>query len=110
MLPQRKCTKPRIDRANPASGGRPRFRDRRWRRGRRGGAAGQTIVTVAQQGGIDAVFDVPVTLIRQVSPDALITVTLSDDRTVRAIGNVRELAIAKGANDPKPTFAIARRW
>jgi membrane fusion protein, multidrug efflux system len=54
--------------------------------------AGQTIVTVAQQGGVDAVFDVPATLIRQVSPDALITVTLSDDPSVRTSGKVRELA------------------
>jgi RND family efflux transporter MFP subunit len=54
--------------------------------------AGQMIVTVAQQGGVDAVFDVPATLIRQVSPDALITVTLSDDPSVRTTGRVRELA------------------
>jgi membrane fusion protein, multidrug efflux system len=54
--------------------------------------AGQTIVTVAQQGGVDAVFDVPDTLLRQVSPDALITVTLSDDPSVRTTGKVRELA------------------
>jgi membrane fusion protein, multidrug efflux system len=54
--------------------------------------AGQTIVTVAQQGGVDAVFDVPATLIRQVSPDALITVSLSDDPSVRTTGRARELA------------------
>ena len=54
--------------------------------------AGQMIITVAQQGGVDAVFDVPATLIRQVSPDALITVTLSDDPNVRTTGRVRELA------------------
>ncbi len=54
--------------------------------------AGQTIVTVAQEGGVDAVFDVPASLIQQVSPDALITVTLSDDSSVRTTGRVRELA------------------
>ena len=54
--------------------------------------AGQTIVTVAQQGGVDAVFDVPDTLIRQVAPDSLINVALSDDSNVRTTGHVRELA------------------
>ncbi len=54
--------------------------------------AGQMIVTVAQQGGVDAVFDVPATLIRQVSPDALITVALTDDPSVHTTGRVRELA------------------
>jgi membrane fusion protein, multidrug efflux system len=54
--------------------------------------AGQTIATVAQQGGVDAVFDVPATLIRQVSPDVVVTVTLSDDPSVRTSGQVRELA------------------
>jgi RND family efflux transporter MFP subunit len=54
--------------------------------------AGQTIVTVAQQGGFDAVFDVPATLIRQVSPDVIVTVELSDDPSVRTSGQVRELA------------------
>jgi RND family efflux transporter MFP subunit len=54
--------------------------------------AGQTIATVAQEGGVDAVFDVPATLIRQVSPDALITVSLSDDPSVRTTGRARELA------------------
>ena len=54
--------------------------------------AGQTIVTVAQDEGIDAVFDVPATLIREVSPDALITVALTDDPKIRATGRVRETA------------------
>jgi RND family efflux transporter MFP subunit len=54
--------------------------------------AGQTIVTVAHQDGADAVFDVPAALIRQVSPDALITVTLNDDPKIRTTGRVRELA------------------
>ena len=41
--------------------------------------AGQTIVTVAHYDGVDAVFDVPASLMRQVSPDALITVALTED-------------------------------
>jgi membrane fusion protein, multidrug efflux system len=54
--------------------------------------AGQTIVTVAHQDGADAVFDVPAALIRQVSPDALITISLHDDPSIRTTGRVRELA------------------
>jgi membrane fusion protein, multidrug efflux system len=54
--------------------------------------AGQMIGTVALQGGVDAVFDVPATLIRQVSPDALITVALTDDPSVNTTGRVREVA------------------
>lgn len=54
--------------------------------------AGQMIVTVAQQGGVDAVFDVPATLIRQVSPAAVISVALTDDPNVNTTGRVRELA------------------
>jgi membrane fusion protein, multidrug efflux system len=54
--------------------------------------AGQMIVTVAQQDGFDAVFDVPASLIQRVSPDALITVALSDDPSVHTTGRVREVA------------------
>ena len=54
--------------------------------------AGQTIVTVAQYGGTDAVFDVPASLMRQISPDALITVALTDDSSIRTTGRVREAA------------------
>jgi RND family efflux transporter MFP subunit len=54
--------------------------------------AGQMIVTVAHQDGADAVFDVPANLLRQVSPDATITVSLTDDPSVRTTGRVRELA------------------
>ena len=54
--------------------------------------AGQTIVTVAHQDGADAVFDVPASLMRQVSPDALITVALNDDPSIRTTGRVREVA------------------
>jgi membrane fusion protein, multidrug efflux system len=54
--------------------------------------AGQMIVTVAQNGGIDAVFDVPASLISRVSPDASISIALSDDPSVQTAGRVRELA------------------
>ena len=54
--------------------------------------AGQMIVTVAHGDGADAVFDVPAILLRQVSPDALITVALTDDPSVRTVGQVRETA------------------
>ena len=54
--------------------------------------AGQTIVTVAQDGGTDAVFDVPATLMRQISPDVVVTVSLTDDPRIRTIGRVRETA------------------
>jgi membrane fusion protein, multidrug efflux system len=54
--------------------------------------AGQTIVTIAQDGGLDAVFDVPATLMRQVSPDVVVTVSLTDDPRIRTTGRVRETA------------------
>jgi membrane fusion protein, multidrug efflux system len=54
--------------------------------------AGQTIVTVAQDGGTDAVFDVPATLMRQISPDVAVTVSLTDDPRIRITGRVRETA------------------
>jgi RND family efflux transporter MFP subunit len=54
--------------------------------------AAQTIVTVAHYDGADAVFDVPASLMRQVSPDALITVALTDDPSIRTTGRARETA------------------
>ena len=54
--------------------------------------AGQTIVTVAHYDGADAVFDVPASLMRQVSPDALITIALTDDPKIQTTGRVRETA------------------
>jgi len=54
--------------------------------------AGQTIITVAHDDGADAVFDVPATLIRQVSPDAIIGISLTDDPGVLTVGQVREVA------------------
>jgi len=54
--------------------------------------AGQMIVTVAHQDGADAVFDVPASLMRKVSPDAEITIELSDDPSIHTLGRVREVA------------------
>jgi membrane fusion protein, multidrug efflux system len=54
--------------------------------------AGQMIVAVALDDGADAVFDVPASLLRQVSPDQDISIALTDDPTIRTIGRVRELA------------------
>jgi membrane fusion protein, multidrug efflux system len=54
--------------------------------------AGKTIVTIAEHDGADAVFDVPASLLHQVSPDDTISIALSDDPTVQTTGRVRELA------------------
>lgn len=54
--------------------------------------AGQMIVVIAHDGGADAVFDVPASLLREVPPDARIDVALTDDPSVRAVGRVREVA------------------
>ena len=54
--------------------------------------AGQMIVTVALDDGADAVFDVPASLMRQVSPDVEITIALTDDPKIRTVGRVRETA------------------
>jgi membrane fusion protein, multidrug efflux system len=54
--------------------------------------AGQMIVRLARQGGRDAVFDVPALTLRSTPIDALITVVLTDNREVKAIGRVREVS------------------
>jgi len=54
-------------------------------------SAGHMIVTVAHDDGADAVFDVPASLMRQLSPDALIDIALTDDSSVRTVGRVREV-------------------
>ncbi len=54
--------------------------------------AGQTIVTVAHHDEVDAVFDVPASLMRQASPDALINIALTDDPKIQTTGRVRETA------------------
>ncbi len=55
-------------------------------------AAGRMILQAARQGGRDAVFNVPSQLIRQSPKNPEVTVALSDDPTIVAIGHVREVA------------------
>ncbi len=54
--------------------------------------AGQMIVIVAHQDGADAVFDVPASLMREISPDVTVTIALTDDPSVRTTGRARETA------------------
>jgi membrane fusion protein, multidrug efflux system len=54
--------------------------------------AGQMIVQLAREGGRDAVFDVPEQLIRTGPHDPRVEIVLNDDRNVRAVGRVREVA------------------
>jgi RND family efflux transporter MFP subunit len=54
--------------------------------------AGQMVVRLAREGGRDAVFDVPAQVIRTAPGDPEITVTLTGDPSVQAIGRVREVA------------------
>jgi len=53
---------------------------------------GQSIIRMARKDGRDAVFDVPGQLLRSAPSDPLITVSLTDDPAVTAIGRVREVA------------------
>jgi RND family efflux transporter MFP subunit len=54
--------------------------------------AGHMIVRVARKDGRDAVFDVPAQVLRSAPSDPSITVNLTDDPTVTAVGRVREVA------------------
>ena len=54
--------------------------------------AGQMIVRLARQDGRDAVFDVPGQVLRTAPTDPLVTVSLTDDPSVKATGRVREVA------------------
>jgi RND family efflux transporter MFP subunit len=54
--------------------------------------AGQMVVRVARKDGRDAVFHVPAQLLRSAPTDPLITVSLTDDPAVTAVGRVREVA------------------
>lgn len=66
--------------------------------------AGQMIVRVARRDGRDAVFDVPAQVIRTAPSDPRITVSLTDDPKITAIGRVRE--IAQQADPVTRTFAV----
>ncbi|MFW5680527.1 MAG: efflux RND transporter periplasmic adaptor subunit [Pseudomonadota bacterium] len=54
--------------------------------------AGQMVVSLARDGGIDAVFDVPERIMQSAPPNPAITVRLASDRSVEAPGRVREVA------------------
>ncbi|HEY9346810.1 MAG TPA: efflux RND transporter periplasmic adaptor subunit [Inquilinus sp.] len=54
--------------------------------------SGQMIVQIARQGGRDAVFDVPASLIRMVPGNPEIEVSLTAEPEIKTIGRVREVA------------------
>jgi membrane fusion protein, multidrug efflux system len=54
--------------------------------------AGQMVIRVARKDGRDAVFDVPAQLLRSAPSDPLVSVSLSDDPSVTAVGRVREVS------------------
>ena len=66
--------------------------------------AGQMIVQLAQEGGRDAVFDVPEVLIRTAPRDPVVQITLGDDPRITATGRVRE--VAPQADPATRTFQV----
>lgn len=79
--------------------------------------AGQMVVRLAREGGRDAVFDVPAQVLRTAPSDPLITVTLTESPTIKAIGRVREVApqadpvtrtflVKVGLSEPPPEMRL----
>jgi membrane fusion protein, multidrug efflux system len=66
--------------------------------------AGQMIVRVARQGGLDAVFDVPASVLRAAPAGSRISVKLADDPSVSTPGQVRE--VAPQADPTTRTFEV----
>jgi RND family efflux transporter MFP subunit len=66
--------------------------------------AGQTIVQLAGQGELDAVFDIPEQLIRTGPRDPEVELALSDDSRVRATGYVRQ--VSPQADSATRTFQV----
>jgi RND family efflux transporter MFP subunit len=66
--------------------------------------AGQMIVRIALDGGVDAVFEVPPQVVRRASQTQQVTVALTDDPTVTATGRVRE--ISPQADPVTGTFTV----
>jgi RND family efflux transporter MFP subunit len=66
--------------------------------------AGQMIARLARKDGRDAVFDVPAQLLRSTTSDPQITVSLTDDPSVKAQGRIRE--VAAQANPVTRTFEV----
>jgi len=65
---------------------------------------GQMIARIARKGGRDAVFEVPAQMIRSVPAEPEITVSLTDDPAVTAVGRIRE--VAPQANPQTRTFEV----
>jgi len=66
--------------------------------------AGQTIVQLAGQANLDAVFDIPEQLIRTGPRDPVVGLALSDDAQVLATGHVRQ--VAPQADSATRTFQV----
>lgn len=66
--------------------------------------AGQMIVQVAREGGLDAVFDVPEPLMRTGARDPVVEIALTNDPQVKATGRVRE--ISPEADPATRTFQV----
>jgi RND family efflux transporter MFP subunit len=54
--------------------------------------AGQTIVRLARDGGRDAVFDMPRSILQAAPRDMEVAVRLVDEPSVQAVGHIREIA------------------
>ena len=78
---------------------------------------GQMIVRIARENGRDAVFDVPAQLLRSAPTEATITVHLTQDPNVTAVGRVREIGeqadpvtrtfqVKVGLTDPPPAMRL----
>ena len=67
-------------------------------------SAGQMVVQLARQGGLDAVFDVPEQLIRTGPRDPAVEIALANDAEVKATGRVRE--VAPQADSETRTFQV----
>ncbi len=70
-------------------------------------SAGRMIVQVAREGGRDAVFDVPAQVKDSAPKNPEVTVSLSDDPRVTAVGRVRE--VSPRADPVTGTFAVRVR-
>jgi RND family efflux transporter MFP subunit len=66
--------------------------------------AGQMIVSVARQGGRDAVFDVSEPIVRTGPRDPVVQIALTNDPTVHATGRVRE--VSPQADPATRTFQV----
>ena len=80
-------------------------------------AAGRMIVQLARREGRDAVFEVPADLVRRLTPDMQVRVTLAGEASADASGRVREIApqadpvtrtfrIRVGLTEPSPAFRL----